>query len=250
MSAARLDLTSWIRTFRCSQRVQLATAFLLGAATTLVGQTAWQILFVGHAPAVISTGESGASRRGIAPLDLNAASAEELQHLPGVGAGLASRIVAHRDRRGGFDSVEELLDVPGLGPRLLDGLRPHVRVAGRKVETVPAAPDDPVAHERERIPLIEPHSARLRKLGDSEKAVLDLNQAGIEELQRLPGIGPTLASRIVADRAAQGPFRSVGDLLRVRGIGPKTLEKLRPHVRVGTDFADNRSTPVRDTPPR
>ncbi len=250
MSASRLDVTSWIRTVRCSPRVQLAMAFLLGAVTTLIGQTAWKVLFVGHSPAAISTGETVAPWRGIAPLDLNSATAEELQHLPGVGAGLASRIVAHRDRRNGFDSVEDLLDVPGLGPRILDSLRPRVRVEERKKDASIPASDAAVAHGPKEIPPREPEGARLRKLEDSEKAVLDVNQAGIEELQRLPGIGPTLASRIVADRAAQGPFRSVGDLLRVRGIGPKTLEKLRPHVRVGTDFADSRSARAQDTPPR
>jgi len=250
MSAPRLMVASWFRKLVSSRRVQLATAFLLGSATMLVAQTAWQILFVGHSPALIATGDAPSSPRGIATLDLNAATAEELQHLPGVGAGLASRIVAHRDRRGGFDSVEDLRDVPGIGPRLLDGLRPRVRVAKRKVEETPPITHDAFAHAQEQTASPEPPGTRVRKLGDSEKAVLDLNQAGIEELQRLPGIGPTLASRIVADRAAQGPFRSVGDLLRVRGIGPKTLEKLRPHVRVCADFADNRSGPAQDAPPR
>lgn len=61
--------------------------------------------------------------------------------------------------------------------------------------------------------------------------VVDMNRASREELQGLPGIGPTLAQRIVEAR----PFRSVEDLRRVRGIGPKTLEKLRPLVGVGED---------------
>ena len=51
-------------------------------------------------------------------------------------------------------------------------------------------------------------------------------------MQKLPGIGPTLAKRIVETREAE-PFRSVEDLRRVRGIGVKTLEKLRPLVVVG-----------------
>jgi competence ComEA-like helix-hairpin-helix protein len=61
---------------------------------------------------------------------------------------------------------------------------------------------------------------------------IDINQAGLTELQLLPGIGPALAQRILDDRLKNGPYRSADDLDRVRGIGPKTLEKLRPLIRV------------------
>jgi|GEM_PF-887840 len=59
---------------------------------------------------------------------------------------------------------------------------------------------------------------------------LDLNQANAIELQGLPGIGPVLAQRILAERV-RGPFQSLEDLAeRVRGIGPRTAERLRPWV--------------------
>lgn len=61
--------------------------------------------------------------------------------------------------------------------------------------------------------------------------VLDVNVAPAEELQALPGIGPTLAQRIVDTRKVQ-PFARIDDLRRVHGIGVKTLEKLRPYIRV------------------
>ena len=69
---------------------------------------------------------------------------------------------------------------------------------------------------------------------------LDPDRASAAEWERLPGIGPSLASRITADRAANGPFGSPEGLLRVRGIGPRTLERLRPFLR---------TAPVDSVPP-
>jgi competence protein ComEA len=62
---------------------------------------------------------------------------------------------------------------------------------------------------------------------------LDLNAASAEELDALPGIGPAKAQAIIEDRQANGPYESVEQLTRVKGIGAKLLEKLKPHVRAG-----------------
>ena len=59
-----------------------------------------------------------------------------------------------------------------------------------------------------------------------------MNAASLAELQRLPGVGPVLAQRILDTRAVK-PFAAVEDLRRVSGIGLKTLDKLRPFVTVG-----------------
>lgn len=61
--------------------------------------------------------------------------------------------------------------------------------------------------------------------------VVDINRADWPELAQLPGIGRTLAQRIVASRDEHGPFVDHDELRRVRGIGPKTLEKMRPYLR-------------------
>jgi competence protein ComEA len=61
---------------------------------------------------------------------------------------------------------------------------------------------------------------------------IDLNTASIADLDTLPGIGPATAQAIVDYRSQHGRFRSVDDLLNVRGIGPAKLEELRPLVRV------------------
>jgi len=66
----------------------------------------------------------------------------------------------------------------------------------------------------------------------ADDGLLDLNAASAAELDALPGIGPAKAQAIVADRAANGPFGTVEELTRVKGIGDKMLDKLRPHIKV------------------
>ncbi len=60
---------------------------------------------------------------------------------------------------------------------------------------------------------------------------LDLNRASREELELIPGIGPTMSDRLVRGR----PYASVEDIVRISGIGNRTLERLRPLLRVGGD---------------
>jgi competence protein ComEA len=54
-----------------------------------------------------------------------------------------------------------------------------------------------------------------------------------EELQQVPGIGPATAEKILQMRKSYGPFKSVDDLLAIRGLGPKRLEKMRKYLTVG-----------------
>lgn len=88
--------------------------------------------------------------------------------------------------------------------------------------------DPPVVR---RDPPAEPAGSEQReRLLASEP--IDLNLATVGDLELLPGIGPTLGARIVEEREGGGRFRSVDELTRVRGIGPRTLERLRPLVSV------------------
>lgn len=59
---------------------------------------------------------------------------------------------------------------------------------------------------------------------------VDLNHADWPELAQLPGIGETLARRIVDSREQEGPYLQAADLQRVRGIGPRTLQRLLPYL--------------------
>ena len=73
----------------------------------------------------------------------------------------------------------------------------------------------------------------------SEKR-LDLNTATVEELEKLPEIGPTTAKAIVRFREKSGPLRRLEDLLAVRGITKRRLEKIRPLVTVTPPAANGR----------
>ena len=59
---------------------------------------------------------------------------------------------------------------------------------------------------------------------------IDVNSAEWPELALMPGIGEQIAKRIVAERAANGPYRDLDELRRVRGIGPRTLEGMKPFL--------------------
>lgn len=137
-------------------------------------------------------------------IDVDRASAEELTRLPRIGPALAQRIVADRSAHGSFGSLEALDRVPGVGPVMLEGLRRHVAFSG---------------YARQRRAMTVPRRIRV-------------NAADVEELAGLPGIGPSRAAAIVASRGREGPFRRIEDLQRVPGIGPKTVERLRNLVQL------------------
>lgn len=123
---------------------------------------------------------------------MNYASRQELELLDGVGPATSARIVQARP----YPTVEDLLRVRGIGPKTLERLRPWVGV----LREPPPPPPPP--------PPIDP------------------NTATQQQLESLPTIGPVLAARIVEGR----PYQGVEDLLRVRGIGPKTLATIKPRL--------------------
>jgi competence protein ComEA len=80
------------------------------------------------------------------------------------------------------------------------------------------------------------HQAASPEKADSDGTAVehkvDINRAGVDELTAIPGIGTALAERIVDFRDQHGPFGRVEDLLKVKGIGEKSFQKIRPYVTV------------------
>lgn len=107
-----------------------------------------------------------------------------------------------------------------------DGERIWVPVDG---EEPPEAVADPVSSGVSS----EPQSPEGGVPGASVGGPIDINTADSSLLQTLPGVGPVTAESILAWRAEHGTFSTIEELMEVSGIGPRTLEKLRPHLVVG-----------------
>jgi len=71
------------------------------------------------------------------------------------------------------------------------------------------------------------------KASSASELRVDINQADVAELSKLPGIGEQVAKRIIAYREENGPFEKAEELMNVRGIGEKSFLKLQPHVTLG-----------------
>jgi competence ComEA-like helix-hairpin-helix protein len=139
-------------------------------------------------------------------IDVDRASAQELQRLPGVGSGLARRIVEERNRSGPFGDTAALGQVPGIGPAKLQRMAPNLAFSAPPRAAAPApapAPDAP------NVPIT---------VGTQPVTTEVINRGSASDLEKLSGIGRRRAARIVAFRDSAGPFRSASDLARVLGI--------------------------------
>lgn len=70
------------------------------------------------------------------------------------------------------------------------------------------------------------------KKEEGDLPLVSINTASQQELETLPGIGPAMAQRIIADRNENGLFQTIEDLTRVKGIGEASLEKLKDRIRL------------------
>lgn len=143
-------------------------------------------------------------------IDINRASAQELERLHGVGPAIAKRIVEYRQAHGSFTRPEDLLNVRGIGKAKLSQIRPQISLTGGSVSSVTRPTTQPQAQ--------------------SQGGLIDINRASAQELERLKGVGPAIAKRIVEYRQSHGSFTRPEDLLNVRGIGAAKLKQIRPQI--------------------
>jgi len=151
-------------------------------------------------------------------VNINTATQSELIALPGIGASKARSIIAYRQANGEFKNVDELVNVKGIGQKTLMKLKPYVFTsdtdgAPKTVNTSPT-PSKPVPSE-------------------NQGSLININNAEQSSLESLPGIGPAKARAIIAYRNTNGSFKAVDELVNVKGIGQKTLEKIRSQIMIG-----------------
>lgn len=171
------------------------------------------------------------------PLELNAASAAELEQLPHIGAVLAERITAYRDQIGGFSNREQLLEVEGIGEATLYEIYDLLYLENETFpEPEPAGAPAPAAEPQPTEtapPATEPPAAA----APAVTFPLDLNQATAAELEQIPEMQPELAEKIVAFRQQIQAFSSVYELLYVDGMTEAYFVQLRDYVQITEELA-------------
>jgi competence protein ComEA len=103
------------------------TALITSAAAVLCFLLFLAVYGVSFAPAGVSVHVDRAAAAEDARLNINTATAKELETLPGIGPALSTAIVAYREESGSFTKAEDLLEVPGIGQKKLDAIREMLR---------------------------------------------------------------------------------------------------------------------------
>ncbi len=145
-------------------------------------------------------------------LHVHAAGAVQRPGVVEVPAG--ARVIDVVVAAGGPSDVADLNQI-NLAELVSDGERVYIPRAGEVVASIAA-----------------PSSGANTASSKSADGIININEASESELEELPGVGPATAQAIVDYRAEHGRFRSVDDLLNVRGIGPAKLEQIKPRARV------------------
>jgi competence protein ComEA len=172
------------------------------------------------------------------PVDLNTADLKTLEALPGVGPTLAKRIMEARP----IKSLDELSKVKGMSKTKVAALKDKVTF-GPAAPATPAAQPAPAAPAAKAAPAAskpmpaqegaakpQPAAAKGKaeapKLAPGEK--ININTATLEELDKLPDVGPVKAKAIIEGR----PYKTPEDIMKVKGIKEGIYNKIKDHITV------------------
>lgn len=121
-------------------------------------------------------------------------------------------------------TIMQVLDAAGIKtPLKQSGIDRRVIIPDRSQVWLTAGPNDPLEI---RLGIM----STLNSFSLGRK--MNLNRAGWRDLTFLPGVGPALAGRILDDRRRNGTLPRIGDLTRIRGIGPEKIRSLEPYITV------------------
>ena len=135
-------------------------------------------------------------------------------------------------RAAGGPTAEADLDAVNLAEKVTDGEK--VFVPRRGIPPPLSAPGDPSSTliKTETKPSKGAAAGRVGKITAASGDQIALNTATEADLERLPGVGPSMAGRILTYRQQAGRFEKIEDLTQVTGIGPKKFAKIAPFVRL------------------
>ncbi|MDP3113773.1 MAG: helix-hairpin-helix domain-containing protein [Candidatus Cloacimonadaceae bacterium] len=198
----------------------LACFFMLGGALNLMG---WTPLAASKRPVSTSEIKETVKTDAEIKIDIRTATKEELILLPGIGEKRAADIIARRKEKP-FQNVSEIMDIKGIGQGTYEKMKPMLIIFGDSEIVAPVA-KSPSTKENGGT-----KKSTLSKADDD--SIVNINSGGISELTKLSGIGEVKARAIIDYRKENGAFGSIEDLVKVKGIGAKTLEKIRHRLAI------------------
>lgn len=140
----------------------------------------------------------------------------------------SARVKDSIERAGGLTADADVAAL-NLASELHDGDKVHIPRIG---EDTTLTQDSTGTSSSSGDSYRQDKGASTTRKGHAPTRPISLNKASKNELLELPGVGPAMADRIIADRREHGPFKHVEDLKRVKGIGSKKFEKLRKYLHV------------------
>jgi len=167
-----------------------------------------------------------------AAIDINTATAKELEAFNGVGPATAVKIIDFRDSNGPFESCDDLIKISGIGQKKLEQIKPDCEAStpskkANKKSKKASKSSKKEANKPQANTKDQPVSVPKKANEDMAKGKIDVNKASAKELEQLSGVGPKTAQDIVDYREKVGGFESCDDLMKVKGIGDAKIAQIK-----------------------